>query len=47
MISKLMNRVCDLIIFTIIAMFGVALLFMFIAVITGNIEILARGNCQW
>lgn len=47
MISKLMNRMCDLIIYSIIAMIGFALLFMFIAVITGNIEVLNRGNCQW
>lgn len=47
MISKLMNRMCDLIIYSIIAMIGFALLFMFIAVITGNIEVLHRGDCQW
>ena len=45
--NKIMDRMCDLIIYSIIAMIGFALLFMFIAVITGNIEVLNRGNCQW
>lgn len=47
MINKLMNRMCDFIIFAILLMFSVALLFMFIAFITGDIATLQQGNCQW
>lgn len=46
MINKLMNCMCDFIIFAILLMFSVALLFMFIAFFTGDIDTFQRGNCQ-